>query len=590
MAGSRYLGITSKKKAKSTEKLSSGYRINRAADDAAGLSISEKMRSQIRGLSRGIQNAQEGVLVCQVADGALSEVSKMLHRITELSVQAANDTNLYEDRKAIHREVSQILQEIDRIGDTTEYNKIPLFKGANRTVSVANTGPSLGDIPFQDYSLPDVQLGTAPFFENSNGDHLALQAIVSNVDSVAYKKAFNLIYGNGSTSDSSFRLNYITVDENGNTISAVDTIKMDSLQAINYNYDSTGNIWSRTFQYTNIDNGIDINITQNVSIEETSDTEKNYIISYEFANNSLADVKLDFLFHADTAYNNNDRCEAYYVDGEKINTFRIYGDESLDGTENSSNNGYENIPPSFSIVDADQALAFSEKIEILSASKPDTLSIGIYSQIHNWDYYKDVDKNYSMGGNAIRQDLGFSMIWKDKDLTAGGTQSYSFKYGIIAIEVDNNLTDVEINKDKEPVKKTETVGDLFLWIQSGFEKMDGRWLTIDRMNTDVLGIRDLNLTTWKGTQDALIRTETALRKVNDNRSKIGAQQNRLEHIISNELNMKENLQASESRIRDLDMASEIVNYTKHNILEQASQAILAQSNHSSDNVLSLLLN
>ena len=129
MNAQRQLNIVTKNKEKTTEKLSSGYRINRAADDAAGLSISEKMRRQIRGLSQGIKNTEDGVSLCQVADGALAEVSDMLHRITELSIKSANGTNSDEDRKAIQQEISQIMQEIDRIGDTTEFNERKIFGG-----------------------------------------------------------------------------------------------------------------------------------------------------------------------------------------------------------------------------------------------------------------------------------------------------------------------------------------------------------------------------------------------------------------------------------------------------------------------------
>ena len=119
----RQFGINTKSKAKSTERLLSGYKINRAADDAAGLSISEKMRRQIRGLTQGVENTQDGVSLCQVADGALAEVNDMLHRITELSVKSANGTNSEQDRQCIQNEINEILQEIDRIGNSTEFNE-----------------------------------------------------------------------------------------------------------------------------------------------------------------------------------------------------------------------------------------------------------------------------------------------------------------------------------------------------------------------------------------------------------------------------------------------------------------------------------
>ena len=129
MNAQRQFNITGTNKKKSTEKLSSGYRINRAADDAAGIAISEKMRRQIRGLDQGARNIQDGISLLQVADGALSEVHDMLHRMSELAIQAANGTNTLDDRKAIQQEINQIKDEIGRIGSTTEFNEDLIFEG-----------------------------------------------------------------------------------------------------------------------------------------------------------------------------------------------------------------------------------------------------------------------------------------------------------------------------------------------------------------------------------------------------------------------------------------------------------------------------
>ena len=129
MNSNRMLGITTGQQAKSSEKLSSGYRINRAADDAAGLSISEKMRKQINGLSRASMNAQDGVSSVQTAEGALSEVHSMLQRMNELTVQAANGTNSVDDRDSIQAEISQLTTEIDRVAETTKFNETYLLKG-----------------------------------------------------------------------------------------------------------------------------------------------------------------------------------------------------------------------------------------------------------------------------------------------------------------------------------------------------------------------------------------------------------------------------------------------------------------------------
>jgi len=129
MNANRQLGITTSAQAKSTEKLSSGYRINRAGDDAAGLSISEKMRSQIRGLNKASSNAQDGVSLIQVAEGALNEAHSILQRMNELATQAANDTNTTIDRTAIQNEIDQLTSEITRIQSTTQFNSMNLLDG-----------------------------------------------------------------------------------------------------------------------------------------------------------------------------------------------------------------------------------------------------------------------------------------------------------------------------------------------------------------------------------------------------------------------------------------------------------------------------
>ena len=130
MNTNRQLGITTGAQSKSTEKLSSGYRINRAADDAAGLSISEKMRSTIRGLDKASTNAQDGVSLVQTAEGALNETHSILQRMNELATQAANDTNTTADRNAIQSEINQLTSEIDRIQSTTQFNTMNLLDGS----------------------------------------------------------------------------------------------------------------------------------------------------------------------------------------------------------------------------------------------------------------------------------------------------------------------------------------------------------------------------------------------------------------------------------------------------------------------------
>jgi len=156
MNASRVLNVTSKQQSKSTEKLSSGYRINRAADDAAGLSISEKMRKQIRGLSRASTNAQDGISAVQTAEGALNEVHSMLQRMNELAVQAANGTNSSKDISSINSEITQLKTEISRIGSTTDFNGKKMLAGSSVEIFVGYTNDDSNAISVEGVNLADV--------------------------------------------------------------------------------------------------------------------------------------------------------------------------------------------------------------------------------------------------------------------------------------------------------------------------------------------------------------------------------------------------------------------------------------------------
>ena len=159
MNANRMLGTTTRSQAKATEKLSSGYKINRAADDAAGLSISEKMRKQIKGLDQASTNAQDGISSVQTAEGALTEVHSMLQRMNELAVQAANGTNSESDRQSIQDEIAQLTTEIDRVAETTKFNETYLLKGNGKSTTVQISAKDAGI----EGKLLGVGTGTATF-------------------------------------------------------------------------------------------------------------------------------------------------------------------------------------------------------------------------------------------------------------------------------------------------------------------------------------------------------------------------------------------------------------------------------------------
>ena len=164
MNANRQLGITTSAQAKSSEKLSSGYRINRAGDDAAGLTISEKMRSQIRGLNKASDNAQDGVSLIQVAEGALSETHSILQRMNELATQAANDTNTTADRNAIQSEINQLTSEIDRIQSPTQFNTMNLIDG-----SYTGKNLQVGSLSGQAILISIENMNATSLFGGTNG-------------------------------------------------------------------------------------------------------------------------------------------------------------------------------------------------------------------------------------------------------------------------------------------------------------------------------------------------------------------------------------------------------------------------------------
>ena len=190
MNSNRQLGITSALQAKSSEKLSSGYKINRAADDAAGLTISEKMRSQVRGLNRASDNAQDGISLIQVAEGALNETHSILQRMNELAVQAANDTNTQSDRGAIQQEINQLTSEIDRIKDTTQFNTQNLLNGdfADRKLHVGALKDQVIEISIKNMDADSIGVSGLDVTEQSSAED-AIEKVQQGISSVSQQRS-----------------------------------------------------------------------------------------------------------------------------------------------------------------------------------------------------------------------------------------------------------------------------------------------------------------------------------------------------------------------------------------------------------------
>lgn len=584
---SRQLNMTTEEKRKTSEKLSSGYRINRSADDASGLAISEKLRWQIRGLDKASTNISDGISIGQVAEGALNEVHDMLHRMNELAVQAANDTNTKSDREAIQNEIDALVDEIDRIGEDTVYNTMKLFKGGYTDVLDQNGNPiRLSDIPITDFRLPQItnaNLTDGPVYEGSR-NYLNLGVELTEDYSDA---RFDLIYGHGRTSHSSVKVEY--EDDNGNTVTVIKDL--DDLEIISESNNNSA-YW-RTYKLID-GNGLDVNIVQRISIEPHTGTSQDYSFQYVYTNNSNMDIDISFMFNADSAYNNNDHVEGYYIGGQSVDNFCVYTRNADYLAQNSPYiYGMDAFQggKSFSIVDVDDALPFSVKLAWpnAAANELETVSIGNWRyDTYDWGYYDNLPGK--LGGNTDGRDLAFSLIFKGAMNGSNANMSGEaglahFTYGFTQTSTDSNLAGVPITYHNTPKVHVDV---LDLWIQAGAVEGSGIFISIGEMDSGILGVRGLDVTSYARAQRAIERVGEAIEKISEQRSMIGAQQNRLDHARAIDDNIGENSQAAESRIRDTDIMTEMVNQAKHKILEQAGQSMLVQANQTPNGILQLL--
>ena len=460
MNANRMLNVTTGQQAKSTEKLSSGYRINRAADDAAGLTISEKMRKQIRGLDQASTNAQDGVSSVQTAEGALTEVHSMLQRMNELAVQASNGTNAESDRQAIQDEIDQLTTEIDRVSETTKFNETYLLKG--------EAGTKLINMKAHDAGLK----GTL----TDNGDGTA-----------------------------TFKMD---------TLNAGDKISIGGKQYT---------IGSTVAQAKDLYKNVAVDGSETVTINGKDYKVKDTTPNADAGEISKAD--LDKLVKGGVTVEYKGQSVTAMTD---------------DGTKGgAATDGVDDLDPS--IITDKKAYELASK-ELLAAN-----------QIGDTENSAKV----TVGGKT------------DAVTLANATNEFTINVG--QAKVANSLAfSLHVGADADMTNKIQ--------------------VNIDSMDSASLGIKGLNVKddSGKAATYAVDAIADAVAKVSAQRSALGAVQNRLEHTIDNLDNVVENTTAAESRIRDTDMAEEMVNYSKNNILAQAGQSMLAQANQSTQGVLSLL--
>ncbi|MFV0497264.1 MAG: flagellin [Candidatus Fimivivens sp.] len=453
---------------KNLEKLSSGYKINRAGDDAAGLAISEKMRAQITGLERASDNAQDGISLVQTAEGALTEVHSMLNRMTELATQSSNGTyDNVTDRANLQAEIDSLKDEINRIADETNFNGINLLDG------------SLGD----------------------------------NVDASA------AIIGGAAVNSTDIEATASTFTTTGGVT-------------------TTAGDQTFTIEYTNSDG-----ISEKINVDYTSD-------------GSLATL-------ADALANDENVSKLFDVSDDGTNlTFT----SKATGANAATVNG----------LTTEGSAVAGDSVEGAGAGKSFAGTIAANDSISvNGKTFTFVAK----GGDTSLVPKGTVGVelGADADETTANLQSALESAGVGNVSVAYDGTNLNV---------TSNGGGLGL--QIGDTASQRITVKVGNMNTTSLGLDDVDISTENNATNSIDKIKTAINTVSSTRADLGAIQNRLEYTVNNLATTTENLTSAEARIRDTDMAKEMMAYTKNNVLSQAAQAMLAQANQQPQQVLQLL--
>lgn len=614
------LGLNQVGSSKTMEKLSSGLRINRAGDDAAGLAISEKMRSQVRGLNQASRNAQDGVSLIQTAEGALGEVHNMLGRMKELAVQAANGTNTADDREKLQAELNQLTSEVNKIGNTTEFNTMKLLNGGAASSKADTTGPmpELGIIGGTNKvdavtAYGELKIGTNGVQANATGEKNALdgQTITFSVGEKEFKITFKQddagTYTAGTMSAGTNEGSNVTINFNATTsgISAADlgkainsALSLMSKQDIVIGGQTTalGSVFTLGADGTSVAitakaarEGETINL--NTSLTDASNSEILAVESNRIGKvaQTATTVTATMDFTGKTGLD---------LDGQAINFAGVdyvftSNDDAVD-TETTKFIKLSNIKDTTATGKPPKALK-----DITASEMIDELI-----KVTGSTFGKDSDPTGKITiAKSGTDKLTFATARKGdesaeafKELfgaaSTTGASGSTFKATLQVGANEGQMMAIEISDMRAkalgisgPMNQSAT-GNIEEGAQAAkFTKSAG----VSGTGTDnVMSEAALDIGTTDKASAAISVIDNAIKEVSEERSRLGAYQNRLEYTTNNLNTSSENLTAAESRIRDTDMAKEMMNYTKFNILNQAAQSMLAQANQAPQAVLQLL--
>ena len=533
---------------KNLEKLSSGYKINRAGDDAAGLAISEKMRAQITGLDKAQDNAKDGISLVQTAEGALTEVHDMLNRMVELATQSANGTYDNEtDRANLQKEVDQLKAEIDRIADSANFNGIKLLDG-----SLAGES-EVSNLAMDESTAVNGIYTTANTAATADLEDLTTDDIGKTLDyTVTWKDAngkeqtttVSLTYqGDGTGIDNAtVSANYFT-DANGNKymLSTNGTLTQDDVQDAIVASLKADKTFSSNFDTA--ESGAGISFTA-----KADGTAGAQIIGIGLSETTSLTTGFDAGMADDIT-----RSQEPYDSLQKFDAAGLQVGENTDKLEDLEKKIFEINGHKFLVgtgLTNDQIKGLGDDVTIISQAN-----------------------------NAIDAKDAAQIAAEISRVTGMETSA-----GTAVADANIDATDIVFTKDRLNLD-----GDA-LTLQIGDTSDDYNQLTVEiqDMHTSSLGIEGLDISTQDGAQAAVDVIKNAINMVSDVRGTLGATQNRLDHTMNNLSVMEENIQDAESSIRDTDVADEMMAYTKNNILIQSAQAMLAQANQVPQGVLQLL--
>ena len=607
----RQLGLTTKKTAKNTERLSSGYRINRAADDAAGLSISEKMRRQIRGLTQASVNAQDGISMVQIGEGALNEVHEMLHRANELAVKAATGTLQDADRAMIDTEIQQLKAEIDRTARNTTFNEInifpengrsPLSEGFMETKSYDITyNLKDGSVMINGAQAAPAAGSTARAGVNVSSGNVLADTIANDLVPNAVKQIFDA---------------FPALENNvGN-----DTINM-ALE-VSYIDGKNGTLAYASFRYSYgggrpFGMGIRVDAADFNNADAEGTGSRTEALKSTIAHELMHSV-MQYTLTDGMSGRKGEKYPTWFTEGTAQlagggfatgwnDTLSYYAHYLQDENDTSQDKNIENYLKKFTMTNRPYGHGYlgAAYIGYLANGGGAVTDANIASGMNKvfTDLLNGKSLERAIQDNAHISTAQLNNLFKNGDqdfIEFVRKLSYASKDGagsVIAGGLDvggssllgNNAGALDQPFRIDPFQVTvDLSGPSNIGLQVGAEA--GQHIDFDlfQMSSQALGLEDLNVKTTDDADFAIDQLKLAIRCVSGVRSYYGAIQNRLEHTINNLDNITENTTAAESRIRDTDIASEMVEYSNNQILMQAGTSMLAQANQHSEMLLSLL--